>query len=116
MRGSDSRWSVVGWPGFGGIQGWVLGSGMMVMGMPRLKKVEWGIEREGDSIGLRRPGGREEDTMGLSVRRLWISGFRFGRVRTPVVWLLVVVRAELAASAGVVRRAEDVGGRSFREL
>ncbi len=67
-------------------------------------------------VGVRRPGGREEDTMGLSVRRLWISAFRFGRVRTPVVWLLLVVWAELAASAGVVRRADDVGGRSFREL
>jgi hypothetical protein len=53
--------------------------------------------------------------MGLSVRRLWMSGFFWRRVRT-----LVVGEAgeggceEMAAERGVIIKAEEEGGRSLR--
>lgn len=121
MRGSES-WRVMGEEGVGGVQGWVRGSGMMLIGMPRLTKVAgegvdtgwWEVFSCGCGFwGWVRVGGREEEKTGLSVRRLWIRGLRFRRVPTPRIWgeLCGGVRPELAAAWGVVSNAEEEGGR-----
>lgn len=69
--------------------------------------------------GLVRPetAGGEEEKTGLSVRRLWIRGLRWVRVPTPVVRVGGAERfPESAASVGVVRSADEVGGRIDRTL
>jgi len=85
MRGSEER-SKDEPSDPGAVHGAMRGSGIIVTGMPRLKNVECGSD--GDlSEAFRRAVGRDDDITDLSVRRLWISGFRFGLVRTPVVRL-----------------------------
>ena len=63
IRGSE-RVSAGDEPGVGGIQGWVRGSGMIVTSQPRLTNVAGG--KFAGRVG------REEDSRGLSVRRLRI--------------------------------------------
>lgn len=83
MRGSFSS-SMLADPGEGGCQPPVIrGSGIRVTGMPFFKNVGGfgavdATERED------REAGREDEIIGLSVRRLWMSGFFDRRVRTPV--------------------------------
>jgi hypothetical protein len=90
--------------------------------MPRLAKVVLQavagvVEVEEGFAGPRRLGGREDEKTGLSVRRLCIRWLRWERVPTPVVRVGEEERfPELAASVGVVRRAEEVGGRMERTL
>jgi hypothetical protein len=100
---------------------------MIVSGIPRLKNVA-GVSCEildlvePLSCGVRvRLAGSEDDMVGLSVSRLWMSGFRFARVPTlgPVSAIEVAEalnKAELAASDGVVSKADDEGGRSVKQF
>ena len=63
---------------------------MMVTGMPRLTTVEVGEVRWGSSleamcdIGMRATG-RDGDTVGLLVRRLWISCFLAASLRRMAI-------------------------------
>ncbi len=77
MRGSDSRRRELP-SGPGGVQGVILGSGIIVRGMPRLKKVagvnlvmpEVCSPPSSSGVGVMRRKGSDEDIVGLSVRRL----------------------------------------------
>ena len=107
MRGSFES-SMLGFDAEGGSQGpWTRGSGIMVRGMPFLRKVA--------GLGVAEPRkrdvgevGREEEVMGLSVSRLCRRGFLAGVVRASSG------RAFVAASKGVRIRPDDSGGSSLR--
>ena len=83
---------------------------MMVTGMPRLKNVGGQGASWGSEVGAeRRFCGKEDENMGLSVRRLWIRVFLWLRVPTPGV-NDVGRCVGLEASWGVIRMADEDGG------
>ena len=96
---------------------------MIVSGIPRLIRVELGLScaataspETGGVDGIR-AAGREDDTVGLLVRRLWIRVFFCRLVPAPVVESeAVTVCDEMAASAGAVINAEDADGRTAKQL
>jgi hypothetical protein len=85
---------------------------MILTGMPYLNTVAviGGVGSvEALEVRPRRPTGREEDTIGLSVRMLCINALRLALVLTPVKededW-----SAEAATSLAVATSADDDGG------
>ena len=76
-------------PGWGGVQGFLRGSGTIATGMPRFRSVDLVVVgaadiNDGMPMAESRAAGSEDEIMGLFVRRLWISGFFCRLVTIPV--------------------------------
>ena len=107
MRGSFAR-SILGFEADGGCHGpWMRGSGIMVRGIPFLKKVAGFGAAEPRNLDVGDVGS-DEDVMGLSVKTLCSKGFFDGVVRASSG---IALRA---ASSGVRIKPDEDEGSSCR--